>query len=67
MIKEGNNDFIKGQIVAYQNILQTKLTPEELQNLLNKQKELYQLEKHLENLKNEQVAQIQQANLPRNN
>ncbi|RIA84283.1 hypothetical protein C1645_742445 [Glomus cerebriforme] len=41
---------LKGQLTAYQNILQTKLTQEELNTILDKQTELFQLEKHLENL-----------------
>ncbi|RIA84282.1 hypothetical protein C1645_422525 [Glomus cerebriforme] len=41
---------LKGQLIAYQNILQTKLTQEELKRILDKQTELSQLEMHLENL-----------------
>ncbi|RIA84284.1 hypothetical protein C1645_784442, partial [Glomus cerebriforme] len=41
---------LKGQLTAYQNILQTKLTQEELNTILDKQTELSQLEKHLKNL-----------------
>jgi len=35
---------------------------ESLNNLLSKQKEIYELEKHLINLQSEQVAQIQVSN-----
>ncbi|GBC07827.1 hypothetical protein RclHR1_07710011 [Rhizophagus clarus] len=51
IVEQGNNsDFVQGQLIAYQNVLQTKLTQEELQTLLNKQTELCQLENHLANL-----------------
>lgn len=45
-------------------ILSEKLTQEELQTLLNKQKEVFNLEKHLDNLQTEQVAQIQIPSRP---
>ncbi|GES95667.1 hypothetical protein GLOIN_2v1474482 [Rhizophagus clarus] len=52
IVEQGNNgDFVQGQLIAYQNVLQTKLAQEELQTLLNKQTELCQLENHLANLK----------------
>ncbi|GBC07825.1 hypothetical protein RclHR1_07710009 [Rhizophagus clarus] len=52
IVEQGDNsDIVRGQLTAYQNVLQTKLTQEELQTLLNKQTELCQLENHLANLK----------------
>lgn len=63
-VEQESNDYyrIEGQLIAYQSILQTKLTQEEIQNLLTKQRELLKLEKHLASLQQnqEQVAQIQQ-------
>ena len=55
-------DKLNGKIEAYQSILESNLSSEELQTLLNKQKELHQLEQHLLNLQQnqEQVAQIVQ-------
>ncbi|CAG8496794.1 5789_t:CDS:1 [Cetraspora pellucida] len=45
-----NNSYsqgqLQGQLVTCKTLLQTKLTTEELQNLLNKQKEFKELEKH---------------------
>ncbi|CAG8776248.1 16803_t:CDS:1, partial [Gigaspora rosea] len=45
-----NNSFtqgqLQGQLTTCQTLLQTKFTPEELQGLLDKQKELGKLEKH---------------------
>jgi hypothetical protein len=60
-------DKLNGKIEAYQNILEDNLTSEELQVLLNKQTELYQLEKHLASLQinQEQIAQIQQSYSPK--
>lgn len=60
-------DKLNGKIEAYQNILEDNLTSEELQALLNKQTELYQLEKHLASLQinQEQIAQIQQSYSPK--
>ncbi|CAI2190014.1 18620_t:CDS:2 [Funneliformis geosporum] len=60
-----NNSNLE-KINELKEILSEKLTNEEAQNLLNKQKEIFNLEKHLGNLRTEQVAQIQQANLPSN-
>ncbi|CAG8746069.1 704_t:CDS:1, partial [Dentiscutata heterogama] len=47
---KSNDQFIQGQIVAYQNILEGNLTKNELQILLAKQKEIHQLEECLTNL-----------------
>lgn len=60
-------DKLNGKIEAYQNILEDNLTSEEIQNLLSKQAELQQLEKHLASLQinQEQVAQIQQGYSPK--
>ena len=55
---------LEGQLTAYQNILEDSLTKQGLQTILTKQTELCQLERHLENLKQEQITQIQQVNLP---
>ena len=56
---ESNSELIQGQLITYQNILSTKLSNEELQELLSQQKELLQLEKHLESLQiSEQLTQI---------
>lgn len=64
--ESSQKDKLTGKIEAYQSILENKLTQEELQNLLAKQTELCQLEKHLTNLQiNEQQAQIQQIYPPR--
>ncbi|KLL04213.1 MAG: hypothetical protein MRECE_2c113 [Mycoplasmataceae bacterium CE_OT135] len=61
-IEPESNEFhqAKGQLTAYQSILEGNLTKEELQALLTKQTELSRLEKHLESLQQnqEQVAQI---------
>ena len=55
-------DKLNGKIEAYQSILEDKLTKEEIQTLLSKQIEVFNLEKHLTSLQQnqEQVAQIQQ-------
>ncbi|CAG8495737.1 7585_t:CDS:1 [Diversispora eburnea] len=53
-VESSQKDKLSGKIEAYKTILQTKLTQEELQTLLNKQTELSQLEKHLENLQKNQ-------------
>jgi len=55
-------DKLNGKIEAYQSILEDKLTKEEIQTLLNKQTEVFNLEKHLASLQQnqEQIAQIQQ-------
>lgn len=55
---QGNNNTEK--LNELKEILSEKLTSEELQTLLNKQKEVFNLEKHLESLQTEQVAQILQ-------
>ncbi|CAG8727396.1 10276_t:CDS:2, partial [Racocetra fulgida] len=47
---KSNDQLIQGQLTAYKNILEGSLTKEELQILLDKQTELYQLEDHLANL-----------------
>ncbi len=41
---------LEGELTAYQKILQTKLTQEELKAILVKQTELFHLEKHLDSL-----------------
>jgi len=58
--KTSQKDKLNDKIEAYQSILEGNLTKEEIQTLLNKQAELYQLEKHLESLQQnqEQRAQI---------
>ena len=61
--QEKNNLFSQGQLSAYQKILQTKLTQEELQNLLNKQKELLKSEQHLKNLQQNQEQLTQQIEI----
>ncbi len=58
-------DKLGGKIEAYQSTLEDSLTQKELQTLLNKQVELFQLEKHLENLQQNQQTFIQEANFPR--
>ncbi|CAG8697667.1 21789_t:CDS:1, partial [Racocetra persica] len=47
---KNNDQLIQGQLIAYKNILEGSLTKEELQILLAKQTELYQLEDQLANL-----------------
>ncbi|KAG9301323.1 hypothetical protein G9A89_004075 [Geosiphon pyriformis] len=45
---ESNEHYqVKGQLIAYQIILENNLTKDELQSLLTRQNELHQLEKHL--------------------
>jgi len=59
-------DKLNGKIEAYQNILATNLTKEEIQILLNKQTKLHQLEKHLVSLQqSQQTAHIQQTCPPK--
>ncbi|RHZ36028.1 hypothetical protein [endosymbiont GvMRE of Glomus versiforme] len=52
-------DKLSGKIEAYQDILKVNLTQEEIRNLLTKQTELSQLEKHLESLQGNQVENFQ--------
>ena len=65
IIEQGNDSiFAQGQLTAYQTILEGNLTKEELQTLLSKQTELFNLEKHLVSLQiNEQPRQIDWNNL----
>ncbi|CAG8548357.1 7572_t:CDS:2 [Ambispora leptoticha] len=56
-------DKLNGNMEAYQNILETSLTKEELQTLLTKQSELHQLEQYLRI--NDQAAQIRQSSPPK--
>ena len=58
---------LQGQLTTCQTLLQTKLNQEELQNILNKQKEFLKLEKQSVSLQQRQEqlqAHIQQADLP---
>ena len=61
-MKLPKKDKLNGKIKVYQSILENSLDPKELQVLLNKQTELYHLEKHLASLQRnqEQTAQILQ-------
>jgi hypothetical protein len=60
---------LTGQLIAYQTILEDKLTKEELQNLFNKQTKLCQAEEQLAKLQiinnSECQAQIVQQTLPK--
>jgi len=62
---QGNNN--REKINELKEILSEKLTGEEIQSLLTKQQEVFNLEKHLESLQGEQVAQIVQVRPFRNN
>jgi len=63
---KNNDQLIRGQLIAYQTVLESNLTKEEIQTLLTKQTELNQLEEHLVSLQinEEQAAKtLQPANL----
>ncbi|CAG8695022.1 hypothetical protein C2G38_2250458 [Gigaspora rosea] len=47
---KNNDQLIQGQLIAYKSVLESKLTKDELQNLLSKQTEINQLEENLANL-----------------
>ncbi|CAG8599215.1 13719_t:CDS:1 [Gigaspora rosea] len=57
--KPESNDNVKGQLTAFQKVLENNLTKEELQNLLNEQTELFQLEEHLASLQINEVINPQ--------
>jgi len=57
VIENSQKDKLNGKIEAYQNVLEGSLSKEKLQNLLNKQTELHQLQKHLISLQQNQEQQ----------
>jgi hypothetical protein len=65
--ENSRKDKLTGKIETYRSILEDHLTQEELQTLLNKQTEPFQLKKHLESLQKnqEQITQIQQSYPPK--
>ncbi|CAJ0876387.1 9994_t:CDS:2 [Entrophospora sp. SA101] len=56
---KNNDQLIQGQLIAYQSLLEGNLAKEEIQNLLTKQAEISQLEKHLESLQQNQPQNLQ--------
>ncbi|CAG8763476.1 15391_t:CDS:2, partial [Racocetra fulgida] len=63
--KKGNDSFAQDQLEAFRDILQSKLTSEELKTLLSKQIELTNSEEQLNKLqqiRDQQTAQILQTN-----
>lgn len=58
--KEKNTEFAQGQLAAYKNILQGHLTDEETQSLLNKQREVLELEKQLTQLQTRDLTEKNQ-------
>jgi hypothetical protein len=54
---------LKGQLVAYQSLLKTKITQEEANQLLEKQVKIFNLEQHLKNLQQNQEQLTQQIEI----
>jgi hypothetical protein len=71
IIKQGNESSdsftrgqLQGQLTTCQTLLQTKLTQEELQNILDKQKEFLKLERQSESLQHGQEQHQSQIQVP---
>jgi len=65
-IKENDNTFVQGQLTAYQSILTEKLTNEEIQAILAKQKDIKELKQQLANLGIREITQQIRAQILHN-